>query len=305
MDKKSVQSNDTSIVNNAAEKQDELLRLVMELLTGTKLAEVSALPPHLMESELFTQLYAMISDIRLLSTALRKGDLDKFVYSKGFIISNLKVLQSNLRRLSWQAQKLSNGDFSQRVDFMGEFSASFNIMAQKLEDNSNQLQQLANTDKLTQLANRLFLDSFLETAFESARRDKDNLSILMFDIDNFKRINDTYGHEAGDQVLIKASHILKKAFRTADMFARYGGEEFVAVLPGCPVKKAAAIGDRAIKAVEKTAIVISGKVSVHITVSAGASGLLRTDTNYTDVIKRSDAALYRAKQTGRNRICIG
>ena len=178
-------------------------------------------------------------------------------------------------------------------------------MAQKLEDNSNQLQQLANTDKLTQLANRLSLDSFLETAFESARRDKDNLSILMFDIDNFKRINDTYGHEAGDQVLIKASHILKKAFRTADMFARYGGEEFVAVLPGCPVEKAAAIGDRAIKAVEKTAIVISGKVSVHVTVSAGASGLLRTDTNYTDVIKRSDAALYRAKQTGRNRICIG
>ena len=178
-------------------------------------------------------------------------------------------------------------------------------MARNLKESSHQLQQLANTDTLTQLANRLPLKSFLRTSFESAKRDNGDLSILMFDIDNFKRVNDTYGHEAGDQVLIQVSHILKKAFRTSDMFARYGGEEFVAALPGCPVDKAAAIGGRAIKAVEEAEIAISHEVSVHITVSGGVSELQQTDNDYTDVIKRSDAALYHAKQTGRNRVCIG
>ncbi len=304
VEEKGAQSNETGTVNSAAEKQDELLRLMIELLTDTKPAEEAAFPPHLRESELFIRLYAMISDIRLLSNALSKGELHKFVYSKGFIISNLKALQSNLRHLSWQAQKLAEGDFSQRVDFLGEFSTSFNIMAQKLEDNSQQLRQLAGTDTLTQLANRLPLDSFLGTAFESAKRDNGDLSILMFDIDHFKMINDTYGHGAGDQVLVTASHILNKAFRAADMFARYGGEEFVAVLPGCPVDKAAAIGVRAIKAVEETEIEISHEVSVRITVSGGVSEIRQTDVCYTDIVKRSDAALYRAKRTGRNRICV-
>jgi diguanylate cyclase (GGDEF)-like protein len=290
---------------NTTEKKDELLRLVIELLTGTKPVEESALPPHLKERELFLQLYAMISDIRLLSNALSKGELHQFVYSKGFIISNLKALQSNLRHLTWQTQKLAEGDFSQRVDFLGEFSTSFNIMAQKLEDNSYQLRQLASTDTLTQLSNRLTLDSFLEEAFECAKRNNSELSVLMFDIDHFKRVNDTYGHGAGDQVLVKVSQLLSKVFRADDIFARYGGEEFVAVLPGCPAKQAAAIGVRAIKAVEEAEIEISHGVPMRVTVSGGVSEILRTDACCTDIVKRSDAALYRAKQTGRNRICVG
>jgi len=295
---------ETTPFHSAMREQDELLRLVIDMLTESKPAEEEEYPSDLKESELFVQLCKIVSDIRLLSTALRKGDLQTFAYSKGFIISNLKALQSDLRHLTWQTKKLADGDFSQRVDFLGDFSSSFNIMAEKLEASSHQLRQLANTDTLTQLANRLPLDSFLRTAFEIARRDHGDLSVLMFDIDHFKRINDTYGHEAGDQVLIKVSHILKKAFRATDMLARYGGEEFVAVLPGCPVDKAAAIGGRAIKAVEETEIAISHEVSVRITVSGGVSEILQTDTNYSDVIKRSDAALYHAKQTGRNRICV-
>lgn len=294
-----------NVTNHAADRQDELFQLVMDLLAGTKPVEESELPPHLKESESFMRLYAMISDIRLLSGALSKGELHKFVYSKGFIISSLKALQSNLRHLTWQTQKIAEGDFSQRVDFLGEFSASFNIMAQKLEDSSHQLRQLASTDALTQLPNRLTLDSFLEAAFESAKADHSDLSVLMFDVDHFKRVNDTYGHRAGDQVLITVSHVLKKAFRATDIFARYGGEEFAAILPGCPAERAAVIGARAIKAVEEAEIEISHDVSIRVTVSGGVSEILRADACCTDIVKRSDAALYRAKQTGRNRICMG
>lgn len=305
MEEKRPQNEQLNVSNHVAEKQDELFQLMIDLLAGTKPVEESALPPHLKESELFMRLYTMISDIRLLSNALCKGELHKFVYSKGFIISSLKALQSNLRHLTWQTQKIAEGDFSQRVDYLGEFSTSFNIMAQQLEDSSHQLRQLAGTDTLTQLPNRLALDSFLEITFKSAKADHCNLSVLMFDVDHFKRVNDTYGHGAGDQILVQISHILKKAFRTADMFARYGGEEFIAVLPGCPASQAAVIGVRAIKAVEEVEIEISHGTSICVTVSGGVSEILSTDACCTDIVKRSDAALYRAKQTGRNRICVG
>lgn len=305
LEEKRPQNEQLNISNHTAERQDESFQLVIDLLTGTKPVAESALPPHLKASESFMRLYDIISDIRLLSGALCKGELHKFVYSKGYIISNLKALQSNLRHLTWQSQKLAEGDFSQRVDFLGEFSASFNIMAQKLEVSSRQMQQLASTDALTQLSNRLTLDSFLETAFESAKRNNGDLSVLMFDIDHFKRINDTYGHVAGDQVLIQVSHILNNAFRATDMLARYGGEEFIAVLPGCPAEQAAYIGVRAIKVVEEAEIELSHGVFIRITVSGGVSEILRGDACGTDIVKRSDAALYRAKQAGRNRICVG
>ena len=305
LEEKRPQNEQLNISNHTAERQDESFQLVIDLLTGTKPVAESAIPPHLKASESFMRLYGIISDIRLLSGALCKGELHKFVYSKGYIISNLKALQSNLRHLTWQSQKLAEGDFSQRVDFLGEFSASFNIMAQKLEASSRQMQQLASTDALTQLSNRLTLDSFLETAFESAKRNNGDLSVLMFDIDHFKRINDTYGHVAGDQVLIQVSHILNNAFRATDMLARYGGEEFIAVLPGCPAEQAAYIGVRAIKVVEEAEIELSHGVFIRITVSGGVSEILRGDACGTDIVKRSDAALYRAKQAGRNRICVG
>lgn len=302
MEEKDSKSDEINTINNAAEKQDELLQLIIDLLTGTKPIEESTLPPYLKESELFVRICTIISDIRLLSNALRKGELHKFVYSDGFIVSNLKALQSNLLKLTWQTQKLAEGDFSQRVDFDGEISTSFNIMAQKLEDSSHQMRQLASTDTLTKLSNRFAMDSFLETAFTSAKYNNSALSVLMFDIDHFKRVNDTYGHVAGDQVLLKVSHILSKSFRTIDMLARYGGEEFVAVLPGCMANQAAVIGSRVIKAVEEAEIEISSEAFIRVTVSCGISEILRTDTCYTDIVKRSDTALYHAKQAGRNRI---
>lgn len=282
---------------------EQLISLITQLLTGANLPENLPLPHGLEGSEAFERLRTLILDIRLLSSALSKGELHKFVYSKGFIISNLKALQSNLRHLTWQTQKLAEGDFSQRVDFLGEFSQSFNIMAQKLQVSSNQLRQLAGTDTLTQLANRLALDSFLEESFEGARHLGQSLSVLMLDIDHFKRVNDTYGHGVGDQVLVDVSRILGSELRTTDMFARYGGEEFMAVLPGCSLDKAAEIGARAIRAVAEARIDISCETLLRVTVSGGVSEMRPSDTSYTDIISRSDEALYRAKNTGRNRVC--
>ncbi len=237
LEEKKPQDEKQNSANHAAQGQDELLRLVIALIADHNPVEESELPPHLRKSELFMRLYAMISDIRQLSGTLHKGELHHFVYTKGYIISGLKALQSNLRHLTWQTQKVADGDFSQRVDFLGEFSASFNIMTKKLEDSSNQLRQMAATDTLTQLSNRMNLNSFIQQAFENAKGGNGLMSVLMFDIDHFKRVNDTYGHSVGDEVLVKVSRLLSKSFRSCDMFARYGGEEFVAVLPDVRLTK--------------------------------------------------------------------
>lgn len=284
--------------------EDIPIELVIGLLTDRKFMDEASIPPQWRESEPFMQLYEMILDIRVLSHELSKGNLQKFVYSKGYIISNLKALQSNLRHLTWQTQKLAEGDFSQRVDFLGEFSASYNGMAQKLQAHSEQLKRLAAIDTLTQVPNRRNLDEFLQSEFDNAKKRGTDLSILMFDIDCFKQINDTHGHSAGDVVLAQVSRILSKVFRASDMFARYGGEEFVAVLPGCSVGVAAEIGKRAIKAVWETDIEIPDAKPVRVTLSAGAGEIAQTDTTHIDLINRSDTALYNAKRAGRNCVCI-
>ncbi|MDR1893230.1 MAG: cell wall metabolism sensor histidine kinase WalK, partial [Spirochaetales bacterium] len=99
----------------------------------------------------FLDLLAFIKDLRELSFALSRGNLQKFVASRGFILSNLKALQSNLRHLTWQAQRVADGDFSQKVDYLGEFSASFNEMTEKLKEAKAQLTAIASVDTLTQV----------------------------------------------------------------------------------------------------------------------------------------------------------
>lgn len=303
MDKNAI-SEQNGALQQTGTGEEALIELVIGLLTDRKFMDEASIPPQWRGAEPFMRLYEMILDIRVLSHELSKGNLQKFVYSKGYIISNLKALQSNLRHLTWQTQKLAEGDFSQRVDFLGEFSAFYNSMAQKLQAHSEQLKRLAAIDTLTQVPNRRNLDEFLQSEFDNAKKYGTDLSILMFDIDCFKQINDTHGHSAGDVVLAQVSRILSKVFRASDMFARYGGEEFVAVLPGCSVDVAAEIGKRAIKAVGETDLEIPDAKPVRVTLSAGAGEIAQTDTAYIALLNRSDAALYNAKRAGRNCVCI-
>jgi signal transduction histidine kinase len=119
---------------------NKLIELIYTLITAPVLPADLAIDEALQENELFKKLYASLMDLRTLTLALSKGDLKQFVYSKDFLLSNLKAFQSNLRHLTWQTKQVANGDFSQRVDFLGDFSTSFNEMTVKLRDSSKHLE---------------------------------------------------------------------------------------------------------------------------------------------------------------------
>jgi diguanylate cyclase (GGDEF)-like protein len=282
----------------------ELVKLISTLIISPVLPEDLHIDPALRENADFKKLYDCIMDIRTLSSSLSHGELQHFVYGKGFILANLEALQSNLRHLTWQTKKVAEGDFSQRVDFLGDFSDAFNEMTVKLRDSSIQLTWMANVDTLTKVPNRRALTKFLNESFADAITNRKPYSIIIFDIDFFKSVNDNYGHDAGDAVLIKVSELLNKQFRSNDIFSRYGGEEFMAVLPGTAGSAAEKIAERARRAVEEAAIIFNGIQEITVTVSAGISERLDNDTMYEDIIKRSDQALYEAKNTGRNKVCI-
>lgn len=288
--------------NMDAELSEELVALITLIVTAPKLPEDLEISPALQETPGFQRLFDCLMDARAMSHALSRGDLKQIVYNKGFILSNMKALQANLRHLTWQTKKVADGDFSQRVDFLGEFSDAFNEMTQKLKDSSLQLQYLANIDALTHIPNRLALEQFLTETFTQARKNSLPFSLLILDIDHFKSVNDTHGHIAGDQVLVEVTRILNRQFRSSDIFARYGGEEFVAGLPGIDLESAVQVAERARKAVETSPISIENNAFLNVTISIGISSIRDSDKDYQDIIERSDKALYEAKDSGRNRI---
>ncbi len=163
-----------------------------------------------------------------------------------------------------------------------------------------QLQKLANTDPLTELYNRrVFLEQLAQEIARLARFESQSAALLMIDLDYFKRINDTYGHSTGDQVLRQFAKIVRQTSRTIDLAARLGGEEFAILLPGATQIEAMAMAERLRKLVAD-ALIFHEKGSVHITISIGAAALSANDVDGDAVLKHADAALYEAKEAGRN-----
>ena len=159
-------------------------------------------------------------------------------------------------------------------------------------------------DALTGAINRKAISLLLDHSFENMMRYSQGYSIAMLDIDNFKAINDTYGHSIGDQVLKHISKFLKNNLRRSDCAGRYGGEEFLILLPDTNVDTALAVLQVAREDFINTGILLAD-TSLHITFSAGVSQVLEEDEDAWAAVKRADDALYQAKESGRNRIIKG
>jgi two-component system, cell cycle response regulator len=157
-------------------------------------------------------------------------------------------------------------------------------------------------DGLTQIHNKRALFEALEKELMRARRYERDLSLLMFDIDFFKRINDQYGHLAGDHVLRELARIVQERIRREEVFARYGGEEFVILLPETPLPGAAALAESLRARVANHAFVFQGE-RIPVTVSIGTALMGENDKVAADLIQRADEKLYEAKRGGRNRVC--
>lgn len=165
-----------------------------------------------------------------------------------------------------------------------------------------QLADLALTDKLTGLYNRGSFDETLNYELERAHRYDRNLSLLMLDIDYFKKINDTYGHQAGDDVLKQIAAVIRKSIRGSDYAARFGGEEFMVILPETESSKALELAERIRKTLENEIIPISEDETIHVTTSIGMATSRKGITTKT-LMYLVDKALYKAKNNGRNQVC--
>lgn len=159
------------------------------------------------------------------------------------------------------------------------------------------LEKLSETDRLTGLANRLKFDESLLSSIDRAKRYKAGLSVIMFDIDHFKKINDTYGHLCGDDVLKIIAKIGKESIRKSDFIARWGGEEFIILQPDIPANEAQTLAERLRQAIESHNFEKAGR----ITASFGVTHFKEDDTDES-FIKRVDDALYLAKENGKNRV---
>ena len=176
------------------------------------------------------------------------------------------------------------------------------FLHEKTENEKSQLEKLAITDYLTGLYNIRYFYHRIDEEISRAQRYKLHLSCLMIDIDHFKKINDNYGHRAGDIVLTEFAHLLKKHTRKSDVLARYGGEEFIVLLPQTSPEAAVSKAETIRNFIEKHRFRgIKGKNG--LTVSIGISSFpARTIKNKEDIITAADNALYKAKSTGRNRV---
>jgi len=179
-----------------------------------------------------------------------------------------------------------------------ERSAAYGALALRNASLMESVQRLAATDGLTEIANRRSFELALERELARATRAAEYVSLVMVDIDNFKELNDTYGHQAGDEVLRRAGAALARECREFDTAARYGGEEFAVILPGCDPDRAHEIAERLRQAVSTTA------PRTPVTASAGVATFPAHAGDAETLVRAADDALYRSKRAGRNRTSV-
>lgn len=309
-------------------------------------APAADLPAKLKPYPALNELYANLLELRQFFLAVVQGDLSRDLRMKGYLAGALKSLQANLRHLTWQTKMIASGDFSQRVDFMGEFSDAFNAMVIQLDESLQQIKekeaaltginkelrqeielrktteeslrrseelyrQLAITDPLTGIFNRRHFYQLANSELQRTCRYCRPLAVIMIDIDYFKRVNDTYGHAAGDQVLQALAGLVHEGLRAVDIFARYGGEEFIVLLPETDLRAVRLIAERLCRKVAETPLPIEPN-HINITISIGAIAFAPSAQPFPSskketldqLIDLADKALYEAKKAGRNRVCI-
>ncbi len=164
--------------------------------------------------------------------------------------------------------------------------------------------RLAELDGVTGVYNHRHFRTLLDQEVERARRLERPVSLVMIDIDHFKRFNDTYGHQAGDEVLRHVAQLAARALRRSDAVARYGGEEFVVLLPDATIQDALPVAEKIRAEVERNPLTVGGMLRpLHVTISLGVAAFPADAINGPELVAVADRALYQAKSRGRNRVC--
>jgi two-component system cell cycle response regulator len=171
-----------------------------------------------------------------------------------------------------------------------------------IEATTNQEQMSrAITDPLTKAYNKLAFLERVEEVFKKAKLTQVTLSLIVFDLDKFKTLNDTYGHQAGDFVLFELAKVIKQKLRPSDFFSRYGGEEFTILVTGGNLKVSVELAERMRKAIETHEFMYNG-IKLPVTISAGVASLLPNMEKWEELFEQADKAAYKSKHEGRNRV---
>jgi diguanylate cyclase (GGDEF)-like protein len=316
-------------------KENEILvKLLKDSIYARTLP--ATLPEPLNNNPEFRQFYTDIVELREFILAIAQGDFSRSPSARGYLAGALKTLQAGLKHLTWQTQMIAQGDFSHRIDFMGEFSDAFNAMVVRLDASVKELNRanqelmheieerkrieaalreseenyklLSITDPLTELFNRRYFYELALTEFDRSSRHLRQVAIIIYDLDDFKHINDSFGHIAGDMALKHIAALSVNEVRKIDILARYGGEEFICLLPETGLQKAALVAERIRYAIESNPLHYQG-CAISVTASLGVAAIEKSiDTNESymshiqRIIKQADEALYQAKDSGKNRV---
>ena len=231
-----------------------------------------------------------------------KNCISKYTYGKNWVesIYNAKKIKDNTVKVKVFSKKDTlDYYFYLKISKMKdskEYLLTFNDIT-KLERDKNNIKKLAELDPLTQIYNRVKLNEMFNSIFFKAKKYNTIVTMILFDIDHFKQINDNYGHNVGDKVLKELSSLVRGLLRDDDIFARWGGEEFVVVLEGISLQEMTKLASRLREEIDKFPF----DVVEHITCSFGVTQFNQSDTESL-FFERVDEALYEAKESGRNRV---
>ncbi|HEX5329854.1 diguanylate cyclase [Sulfuricurvum sp.] len=215
--------------------------------------------------------------------------------------SELDLLQKKFNLMIEKLNQQKNIILNAEHDYAAQLEQEVKERTLELEQLNIGLTHIATTDYLTNIRNRRSFFDVGDQYFVMAKRNQKELCVLSFDLDNFKAINDTYGHQVGDQALKQFADNCKKHLRESDVFGRMGGEEFTALLFETSLEESILLAERIVQSTSKIAI-YSEKEPIFFTVSVGVASILPSDQKMDDLLLRADRALYQAKANGRNQV---
>jgi diguanylate cyclase (GGDEF)-like protein len=323
------------IIQNSINSKTQSVKLLFNKINENKLAYANEAVKKYLKVRLITQLEMIRSDAFQLSLIVQKNIhqviKQQGVFIVGILLISIYILlygafrlttlfSTSLKEIKTAFKKNHSGHFQTitLTNYTEDFDSivkAFNEMNQKLSksmvsldemkkivaEKTRDLALLSNTDHLTGVANRRAL--FERGNFELARtqREHNQLTVLLMDCDYFKKVNDSFGHQAGDLALQHVCKICNKEIRDIDFLGRYGGEEFVIILPHCDLKGGVELAARIQNALAEQPLQINNS-ALHITLSIGIATLCNEQQNFENLIDNADQAMYMAKENGRNRI---
>lgn len=288
---------DTNMFKQVRESQ-QTVQAYLIVLSGPEVGKM-----HKLESPQMTLGRAQENEMRINDVGISRRHARLVREGEGVYIEDMESANGtflNGDRLSRRLQ-LRDGD---KITLGSTTILKFTYHDKLDESFQQQMFDAALRDSMTGAYNKKYLLTHLDTEYTFAARHGSSISLVMFDVDHFKHVNDVHGHQAGDSVLIKLASIAQASIRAEDLFARYGGEEFAIICRGVSMGQAAHLGERLRSAVEATTFV-HDHLSLKITVSVGVAGFPEIPVaRFEDLIEAADTALYAAKHSGRNRVML-